>query len=139
MQKKFQQKGLATFDGLSIGKKQTVQLKFKFSYDELITTVQLLQGLNTDITIIAKVNGSKPMNLGLFTIGDVKIDRDGNTLANFKSLVENVNLNNIMEIVDSDYIQVMFRALIEIEQKEETEEQEDEENGADEEEGLPFN
>lgn len=54
MEKKFKQKGIATFEGLSIGKNRTVQVKFKLRYDEILTSVELLQGLNNDITVHAK-------------------------------------------------------------------------------------
>ena len=51
MEKKFRQKGVATFEGLNIGKNKQVTLKVKLRYDEVVTSVELLQGLNTDITI----------------------------------------------------------------------------------------
>ena len=43
MEKKFKQKGIATFEGLTIGKNKTVQVKFKLRYDEILTSVELLQ------------------------------------------------------------------------------------------------
>ena len=95
MEKKFKQKGIATFEGLNIGKNKTVQLKFKLRYDEILTSVELLQGLNNDITVHAKTATGNPMSLGIFTIGAVNFDKDGNATIPFKSLVDNVNLDNI--------------------------------------------
>ena len=63
MEKKFKQKGIATFEGLSIGKNRTVQVKFKLRHDEILTSVELLQGLNNDITVHAKTATSNPMSL----------------------------------------------------------------------------
>ena len=84
-EKKFKQKGIAEFQGLSIGKNKTVQVKFKLRYDELLTSVNLLQGLNSDITVHAKCGTGKAMNLGIFTIGAVNFDKDGNAMIPFKS------------------------------------------------------
>lgn len=114
MEKKFKQKGVATFQGLSIGRNKTVQLKFKLRYDEILTSVELLQGLNSDITVHAKIGDDKPINLGIFTIGAVNFDKDGNATIPFKSLVDNVNLDNINSIIDEDYIQLRFMAIIEL-------------------------
>lgn len=114
MEKKFKQKGIATFEGMSIGKNKTVQIKFKLRYDEILTSVELLQGLNTDITVHAKTADSSPKNLGIFTIGGINFDKDGNAVILFKSLVDNVNLNNMCSLVDEDYIQLRFMAIIEL-------------------------
>lgn len=114
MEKQFRKKGIATFEGLNISKGNAVTLKMKFRYDEIITSVELLQGLNTDITVLAKYGDRKPVNLGLFTIGSVNFDKDGNATIPFKSLVQNVNLNDIIEMVDEEYIQLMFRAVLEL-------------------------
>lgn len=114
MEKKFKQKGVATFQGLSIGRNKTVQLRFKLRYDEILTSVELLQGLNSDITVHAKIGDNKPVNLGIFTIGAINFDKDGNATIPFKSLVDNVNLDNINSLIDEDYIQLRFMAIIEL-------------------------
>lgn len=113
-EKKFKQKGIAEFQGLSIGKNKTVQVKFKLRYDELLTSVNLLQGLNSDITVHAKCGTGKAMNLGIFTIGAVNFDKDGNAMISFKSLTDNVNLDNICSLVDEEFIQLRFMAVLEL-------------------------
>lgn len=113
-EKKFKQKGIAEFQGLSIGKNKTVQVKFKLRYDELLTSVNLLQGLNSDITVHAKCGTGKAMNLGIFTIGAVNFDKDGNAMIPFKSLTDNVNLDNICSLVDEKFIQLRFMAVLEL-------------------------
>lgn len=114
MERKFKQKGVAKFEGLNIGKNNAVVLKFKLPYDEIITSVELLQGLNTDITVKAKVPNKDASVLGLFTIGGINFDRDGNAVVTFKSLVNNVNLDKICSVVDEEYIQLMFLAILEL-------------------------
>jgi hypothetical protein len=113
-EKKFKQKGIAEFQGMSIGKNKTVQVKFKLRYDELLTSVNLLQGLNSDITVHAKCGTGKAMNLGIFTIGAVNFDKDGNAMIPFKSLTDNVNLDNICSLVDEEFIQLRFMAVLEL-------------------------
>lgn len=113
-EKKFKQKGIAEFQGMSIGKNKTVQVKFKLRYDELLTSVNLLQGLNSDITVHAKCGTGKAMNLGIFTIGAVNFDKDGNAMIPFKSLTDNVNLDNICSLVEEEFIQLRFMAVLEL-------------------------
>lgn len=114
MAKELKQKGLAVFNNLSITNAGAVTLKFKFRYDEILTSINLLQGLNNDITILAKCSGKKSVNLGLFKIGSINFDKDGNAVIPFKSLVDNVNLNDICSLIDEEYVQLMFRAVIEL-------------------------
>lgn len=114
MWRKLKQQGIASFEGLSIGKNKTIQVKFKLRYDEILTSVELLQGLNNDITLHAKVPDKKPMNLGIFTIGAINFDKDGNATIPFKSLTDNVNVESICSLVDEELIQLRFQAIIEL-------------------------
>lgn len=121
MEREFKQKGLATFNSLSVSQKQVVTLKFKLKYDELLTSVNLLQGLNTDITIHAKPPVGKALNLGLFRIGSISFDRDGNATIPFTSMVENVNMNNICDIIQEETIILRFLAVLELPDNSESE------------------
>ena len=112
--KKFDQKGIATFAGLSVSANKVVTIKFKLRYDEIITSINLLQGLNNDITIHAKVEGQKEKSLGVFNISGIPFDKDGNATIPFKSLVENVNLDNICSLVDEEYIILKFMEVLEL-------------------------
>ena len=114
MEKEFKQNGLASFLGLNVGASKAVTLKFKISYSEIVTSINLLQGLNTDITIQAKVGSAKPIDLGMFTIGNVSFDRDGNATVQFKALVDNVNLDKIVTIVDEEQVKLRFLAVLEL-------------------------
>lgn len=114
MERKLKQQGIASFEGLSIGKNKTIQVKFKLRYDEILTSVELLQGLNNDITLHAKVPDKKPMNLGIFTIGAINFDKDGNATIPFKSLTDNVNVESICSLVNEELIQLRFQAIIEL-------------------------
>ena len=50
----------------------------------------------------------------MFTIGAINFDKDGNATIPFKSLVENVNLDNICSLVDEEYIMIKFMAVLEL-------------------------
>ena len=130
-ERQLKQKGIATFEGLTISKNRTVVLKVKLRYDEVITSINLLQGLNSDITVHAKVPDRKAMNLGIFNIGAVNFDKDGNATIPFKSMVQNVNLDNICSLTDEDYIQLRFMAVLELPQNEEEQEEEEKEEWED--------
>lgn len=118
MEKILKQSGVATLENFSVGKGSVVKLKFKFRYDEIVTSVSLLQAVNTDVTLVAKVDNKDIKNLGLFVIDAVNFDKDRNATAVFKSLTDNVNLNYICDIVDANLIQLGIKAVIEIEEKE---------------------
>lgn len=117
MEKKFQQKGVAVFNGMTVSPQKIITLKFKLRYDEVVTSVNLLQGLNTDITVHAKIGTGKAVNLGMFTIGGISFDRDGNAVIPFKSMVDNVNMDSIQEVLSADkeeLIQLRFMAVLEL-------------------------
>lgn len=114
MEKNFKQKGVASFNGLSISKSKVVTFKVKMRYDEVVTSVELLQATNTDVTIHAKVGTSKPVELGIFTVDGIYFDKDRNATATFKSLVDNVNIDNISDIISEEYVQLRFLAVLEL-------------------------
>ena len=114
MEKNFKQKGVASFNGLSISKSKVVTFKVKMRYDEVVTSVELLQATNTDVTIHAKVGTSKPVELGIFMVDGISFDKDRNATATFKSLVDNVNIDNISDIISEEYIQLRFLAVLEL-------------------------
>lgn len=118
MEKELKQKGIVSFNGLAISSKQIITLKIKLKYDELLTSVNLLSGLNTDITVHAKIGVNKPSNLGIFVIGGINTDKDGNTSITLKSLLQNVNLDNICEFIDAEKVQMQFKAILELPDKE---------------------
>lgn len=117
MEKKIKQKGVATFQGLNFKPNRTVQVKFKLRYDELLTSVNLLQALNNDVTIHAKCGTKKAVDLGIFTIGSVNFDRDGNATVPFNSMIDSVNTENLcslLEVEKDEPIALKFMGVIEL-------------------------
>lgn len=116
MEKELKKKGVATFKGLSINSNRVVTLKFKIAGSEILTSVELLTGLNSDITVMAKLPSRKPRSLGLFTIGGISFDKDGNADIPFKGMLDNINLDAIQEVIKSEdeSVMLMFRAVLEL-------------------------
>lgn len=117
MEKEFNQTGIAEFKGFQVSPSKIVKISFKIRYNDMITSINLLQGLNSDITIHAKLSGRKAVNLGLYTIAGVSFDKDGNAVIQFKSMVDNVNMNNISDILSfdpDDILQLKFMAVLEL-------------------------
>lgn len=114
MEKKIKEKGVAIFEGLTISNTAVVKLKFRLRYDDMITSVNLLQGLNSDVTLRAKIPNYDAMSLGVFEIDSINFDKDGNAKITFKSFAQNVELENICMLPTADYIQLMFLAVLEL-------------------------
>lgn len=114
MEKKLQEKGLAEFDGMSVSSGQIVTLKLKLRYDEMLTSVNLLQALQTDVTVQAKVPDEKAFNLGIFSVNSVSFDKDGNAKVCLKALVDNVEINRVCQLASEQIIQIRFLAVLEL-------------------------
>lgn len=117
MNRQLKQSSVVKFDSLSVSKSKVVQLKFKMRYDEIVGSINLLQALNSDITLQARINGGKPLSLGMFNLNGMTHDKDGNANLPFKSMLDNVNMNNIFEIMGTeaeDIVQLRCMAVLEL-------------------------
>lgn len=114
MEKRLDEKGVVKFNGFTISPTRVVSLKFIMRYDEIITSINLLQGLQSDITIHAKVPDRKAFSLGIFNVGGVSFDKDGNAKITFKSMTDNVNLEEVCSLANEELIQVKFLAVLEL-------------------------
>lgn len=102
---------------MNISSSKVITLNVVMGYDEVITSIQLLQGLNSDITVFAKIGVGKPKSLGMFTVNGINFDRDGNAKVSLKSMVNNVELENITEVVSmekEEVLQLLFKTIIEL-------------------------
>lgn len=114
MTKELKQSGSVQIDSFSV-RKDVVTLKLKFDPEEIVNSVKLLQGLNTDMSVLMKeVGASKAYNAGIFTIDRSSINRDGCTVVTLKSLLDAINYENIGMFLTKSRIMVMFKAVIEL-------------------------
>lgn len=88
-------KQVAKYDGHNITANGAVNFKVKATYGELTKTIQLMQMLNNDVIIKAKLPGKKPIKLGMFRIKSINIDGDGESKIQFNGLNDYIELDNL--------------------------------------------
>lgn len=110
---------VATYKGHSLRENGNVDLTLKFRYDELVKTIQLMQMLNNDVVISAKLPDVKGLKLGMFRIKHISIDDDGESVVKLNSLNDYVEVDNLNNLVTKEAFKVRFEAEIESEQNEE--------------------
>lgn len=122
-------KEIVKYGGHNLSANGSVNLTFKASYSELTNTIQLMQMLNNDVNIKAKVPGEKAMKLGMFRIKEIKVEGDGESVIKFNSLNDYTEMDNLNYLPikgsENEEFAVMMSAEIEIEK--EGEENDDEE------------
>ena len=114
---KIKVKEVVRYGGHSLSEKGIISLTLKGGYSELTNTILLMQMLNNDVMVKAKIPNEEPTSLGTFRLKQVTIDGDGASvikLGGISDYVELDNLNNLpMNDSDVKEFQVMFSADIE--------------------------
>lgn len=112
-------KQFVEYKGHSLSANGSVNLNVKAPYSELVNTIKLMQMLNNDVVIKAKVE-SKKLNLGMFRIKDIKIDGDGESTIKFNGLNDYIEMDNLnsLPLNDSDSRQFTICYSAEIEKEE---------------------
>lgn len=118
LEKHAEVKVISKYNGHSVKANQSVDLGIKAGYDQLANAVQLLQFLNNDVTIMAKVPDSKPFNLGTFRVQAVNISHDGESAIKFNSMADFTEVDNFTKLIGSDMVIIKVSADIEIEEEE---------------------
>lgn len=116
------------YGGHSLSANGMVNVTFTAMYSELAKSLQLMQLLNEDVTVAAKLPSEKPMPLGTFRVHQLIVDDDGESkvkLRGMSEFVETDSLNSLpLRNSDVPEFQVMFKADIEsVEGDEEDDEQ----------------
>ena len=110
------------YNGHSVKANQSVDLGIKAAYDQLSQSVQLLQMLNNDVTIKAKVPDTKPFSLGVFRVQAVNVSHDGESAIKFNSMADFTEVDNFSKLIGSDMVILKVSADIEIEDSKEEDE-----------------
>lgn len=122
-------KEVVKYGGHSLSANGSVNFTLKAGYSELPKSIQLMQMLNNDVFIKAKIPGHNPMKLGSFRIKQIVIDGDGESVLKFNGLNDYIEMDNLnlLPMNDSDVKEfvVMMEAEIEEENNEEDESEED--------------
>ena len=88
-------KEVVKYDGHSLSANGSVNFNLKAAYSELTNTINLMQMLNNDVNIKAKVPGGKPMKLGSFRVKQIVIDGDGESKIKFNGLNDYIEMDNL--------------------------------------------
>ena len=88
-------KEVVRYDGHSLSANGSVNFNLKAAYSELTNTINLMQMLNNDVNIKAKVPGGKPMKLGSFMAKQIVIDGDGESKIKFNGLNDYIEMDNL--------------------------------------------
>jgi hypothetical protein len=99
----------------------SVTLTLKAMYSELVRTLQITQFLNNDVTLKAKIPGSKPIKLGMFRVDNIRIDNDGESIIRFNGLNDYIEMDNLNLLPLSGDEVEEFAVLMEAEIEEEQE------------------
>lgn len=123
MNKKLKVKEVVKYGGHSLSANGSVNLTFKGDYSELVNTIQVMQMLNCDVTIKARVPGQKPMQLGMFRIKAISVSGDGSSSLKFNGLSDYIEMDNLnllpLKSDDDNLFAIMMEAEIEDEDSEE--------------------
>ena len=107
--------------GHNLSANGSVNLTLRASYSELTSTIQLMQMLNNDVNIKAKIPGEKVMKLGFFRIKDIRIDGDGESIIKFNGLNDYIEMDNLnllpVKGSENEEFAVLMDAEIEIEEE----------------------
>lgn len=119
-------KEVVKYGGHSLSANGSVNFTLKASYSELTNTIQMMQMLNNDVNIKAKLPTGKPMRLGMFRIKQIIIDGDGESILKFNGLNDYIEMDNLnlLPLNNDDNKEFVIMAEAEIEK----EEGEDDEN-----------
>lgn len=110
-------KTIGTYNGHNIKANKSVDLSLKMKYSELTNYIQLVQLLNENVAIMAKIGEEKAQKLGMFMIKEIRIDHDGEGIVKFNSTLDYVEADNLNGLA-GEILKLMFQAEVELEDSE---------------------
>lgn len=121
MEKEIKIKSIGKYAGHSIKANRSIDLTLKFGYDEMTNYILVLQMLNENIALKVKIGDEKGKEIGMFMIGNLSIDGDGEGTLRLKSHIDHVNANEINTLAIGDKFRIMLEAKIDVEEVSEEE------------------
>ena len=112
-------KEVVEYKGHSLSANGSVNFTLKAQYSELVKTIQLMQMLNNDVSIKAKIPGGNPMKLGFFRVKQIVIDGDGESIIKFNGLNDYIEMDNLNLLPLNSDENKQFVVLLEAEIEEE--------------------
>ena len=120
-------KEVVKYGGHSLSANGSVNFTLKARYSELTNTIKIMQMLNNDVSIKAKIPGGSPMKLVVFRVKQITIDGDGESIIKFNGLNDYIEMDNLNLLPLNSDENKEFVVLMEAEAEEE--EMEDDEDG----------
>jgi hypothetical protein len=117
MEKKVTIKEIMYYKGHSIKPNGTVDISFSAMYDQITKSMEILQLLNENVKITAKLAGKEPVVLGSFMVKGVNFNQDGTSVIKFHTLTDYVEMDNINTVVVPDLFQVRMEAQIKVKEE----------------------
>lgn len=108
-------KEVVSYKGHSVKANGNIDISFSAMYGELTNSIKVLQLLNNDVTIVAKLPGSKAVKLGNFNVRSVLFDGDGESVLKFTSMVDFVEMENVNTVISQENFQIKMEANVELE------------------------
>lgn len=125
-------KEVVRYNGHSLSANGSVNFTLKANYGELENTIRVMQMLNNDVSIKAKVPGGKVMKLGIFRVKSITIDGDGESTLKFNGLNDYIEMDNLnvlpLNSDDNKEFVVLFETDVELENDSDEDESEKEED-----------
>ena len=118
-------KEVVRYGGHSLSANGSVNFTLKAQYSELSNSIKLMQMLNNDVNIKAKVPGGKAMKLGIFRVKQIVVDGDGESVLKFNGLNDYIEMDNLNMLPLNDSDTKEFVVLMEAEIEEEDEDGEE--------------
>lgn len=120
-------KEVVRYGGHNVSANGSVNCTLKATYSELANTIKVMQMLNNDVDIKARIPGSSPMKLGSFRVKQIVIDDDGESVIKFNGLTDYIEMDNLnlLPLNDSDTKEfvILMEADIDEEDEDNAEEQ----------------
>ena len=122
-------KEVVKYGGHSLSANGSVNFTLKAGYSELPNSIKLMQLLNNDVYIKAKIPGERPMKLGEFRVKQIVIDGDGESVLKFNGLNDYIEMDNLNLLPMNDSDVKEFVVMMEADIEEENDESEEDDDG----------
>lgn len=116
-------KEIVQYNGHSLRANGSVNLSVKAMYSELTNSICMMQMLNNDVDLKARIGNNKPIHLGYFRIQEIKVDGDGESTIKFNGISDNIEMDNLnsLPLNDADVKQFAILAVADVDDEEEVE------------------
>lgn len=111
-------KQIVQYAGHSLSSNGSVNFNLKARYGELVNTIKLMQMLNNDIKVGAKIQDQKPITLGYFRLKQIVVEGDGESKIKFNGVADQIEMDNLngLPLNDSDANEFTLLCVAEVEE-----------------------